>query len=178
MEGCEGGDAAVKTSTGDVSIADADVSSLSIETSSGKSDIRRVNASGAITLITDTGKVNVSELTAAESSFKVDTGDIAISGARLASLTVRADTGDTDLSDVIASGKFDIKADTGHVRFEGCDAAEVFIETDTGKVQGSFLSAKVIFAESNTGKIDVPKLTEGGRCEIKTDTGKIEITVR
>jgi len=48
------------------------------------------------------------------------------------------------------------KSTTGDVKFDGCDAENVFIETDTGK-------------------IDVPRSVAGGSCEITTDTGDIKV---
>jgi DUF4097 and DUF4098 domain-containing protein YvlB len=85
------------------------------------------------------------------------------------------DTGDMILNSVTATEKFIITRDTGDVRLDGCDAAEIFITTDTGDVKGSLLSEKVFIARSKTGKIDVPKTVNGGRCEITTDTGNINI---
>ena len=82
------------------------------------------------------------------------------------------------LENVVASEKFSIKRDTGDVRFEDADAAEIEVETDTGSVSGSLRSEKIIFATSDTGKIDVPKNTTGGRCEITTNTGNIKIEIK
>ena len=49
--------------------------------------------------------------------------------------------------------------------------------TDTGEVKGTLRSEKIFFTESDTGKISVPKSVTGGRCEITTDTGDIEIEI-
>ena len=62
--------------------------------------------------------------------------------------------------------------------FDACDAAEIYVKTDTGDVTGTLLSDKKFFAESDTGKVSVPKSVTGGRCEISTDTGRIDITVK
>ncbi len=47
-----------------------------------------------------------------------------------------------------------------------------------GDVKGTLLSEKAFFAESDTGDIDVPKTNVGGRCEITTDTGDIQIQIQ
>lgn len=167
----------IEVDTGDVSISDASFDSIGVRSSTGKVDLSKTEADGAINIETTTGNVEINGCTAADASVRVDTGDVTAVGARLASLTVRSDTGDVDLDDVIAAGKFDIETSTGRVKFAASDAAEVFISTSTGGVVGSFLTDKVIFAESGTGKVDVPKLTEGGRCEISTGTGRIDITI-
>jgi len=63
------------------------------------------------------------------------------------------------------------------VKFDGCDAEEIFVETDTGDVKGTLLSEKVFMANSDTGKISFHKTVTGGRCEIETDTGDIKIQI-
>jgi len=40
------------------------------------------------------------------------------------------------------------------------------------------LTDKVFITKTDTGSINVPDSITGGRCEIKTDTGDIKITVK
>ncbi len=81
------------------------------------------------------------------------------------------------MTDVIASGKFDIERSTGNVIFTRCDALEITVLTDTGDVRGSLLSEKIFFYETDTGDVDLPETLGGGKCKITTDTGDINITV-
>ena len=55
--------------------------------------------------------------------------------------------------------------------------AELFVETDTGDVRGSLLTEKTFIVQTDTGSVDVPETTTGGKCEITTDTGDIEIEI-
>ena len=66
---------------------------------------------------------------------------------------------------------------TGDVTFDGCDAAAISVKTDTGDVTGSLLSNKMFVIDTNTGDVDVPETVDGGRCEIVTDTGDIELNI-
>ena len=86
-------------------------------------------------------------------------------------------TGDLVLKNVIASEKFSIERSTGDVKFEAADASEIFVETSTGDVCGSLMSEKFFITESDTGSSDVPQTLSGGKCEVKTSTGDIKITV-
>ena len=70
-----------------------------------------------------------------------------------------------------------MESDTGRIELLGFDAEEIFIETDTGDVFGTLLTEKVFIAESDTGDVSVPKTASGGRCEIISDTGNIEIEI-
>jgi len=82
------------------------------------------------------------------------------------------------LNNVIAAEKFSVERSTGDVKFDGSDAAEIFVRTDTGDVTGSLLTHKVFITKTDTGKVDVPKTVDGGRCEIITDTGDIALDIR
>ena len=42
---------------------------------------------------------------------------------------------------------------------------------------GSLLTGKVFATETATGSVEIPHTAEGGRCEIKTATGNIRITI-
>ncbi len=151
------GDIDISLSTGDVkSYADA-TEVIKIKTSTGDISLENISA-GALRLSVSTGKTNLTNVSCK-------------------SIISSGDTGDIYLKNVIATDKFDIERDTGDVKFENCDAAEISIETDTGDVKGSLLSDKVFIAQSDTGSINVPKTTSGGRCEITTDTGDIRINI-
>ena len=63
------------------------------------------------------------------------------------------------------------------MKFKGSDAAELFVKTDTGDVTGSLLTDKIFITQTNTGDVDVPDTAAGGRCEIRTNTGDIEIKI-
>ena len=92
-------------------------------------------------------------------------------------ISLKTDIGNILLDNIIVTGKIAIETYTGNVKFEECDASEVFIETDTGNVTGSFVTDKVVFAESDTGNIDIPKVIADEKCEIITETGNIKITI-
>ena len=152
------GDIRIKTSTGHILTENVTAASMSFSVTTGK--VR-------VTSVTCTGDVSVT----------VDTGDAELSHVVCKNLYSVGDTGDLDLQDVVALEKFSFERDTGDIEFERCDAAEIFIKTTTGDVEGSLLSEKLFNAKSNTGKVEVPPPTTGGKCEIVTGTGDIEIEV-
>jgi DUF4097 and DUF4098 domain-containing protein YvlB len=100
-----------------------------------------------------------------------------LAGVTCQNLTSNGDTGDIDLISVIASGSFSIVRSTGDVSFEECDAAEILVTTSTGDVEGTLLSDKVFFVETDTGRREYPQSTTGGKCQITTSTGDIEISI-
>ena len=167
----------IESDTGKVEIDGINCNSFSLEVDTGDVSLKNVSSVGAFEVKLDTGRLALENCKASVISITNDTGDVKISDVFCINMSSKVDTGKTTMNNVIASGKLEISANTGEVNFEGCDGAEVYITTDTGDVKGSFLTAKIIFAQTDTGKVDVPKLLEGGRCEITTDTGNIKITI-
>ena len=63
-------------------------------------------------------------------------------------------------------GELSIIERTGVVKFDGSDAAEIFVKTTAGNVTVSLLTDKVFVTKTDTGNINVPKIADGGKCEI------------
>ena len=145
-------------STGDIDLADIEAGSMDLKVSTGRVTVESAVCKGDVSIHLSTGKTMLDGLTCAN-------------------LRTDGSTGDITLKDVVASGAFSIERTTGDVRFENADAAEITVKTDTGDVTGSLRSEKVFLTASDTGKQNVPKSVTGGRCEITTDTGDIEIEI-
>lgn len=148
----------IELSTGDINIDSITVNQLMLATTTGEIRANSVAVKNDIAIETDTGAVKLTNISCTEFNAESDTGTII-------------------MDNVIASGTISVETDTGDVRFESSDAADISVKTDTGDVTGTLLSAKIFITETSTGRINVPKTTSGGRCEIKTSTGNIEITI-
>lgn len=167
----------ISVSTGDVECLASVNKTLKIKTSTGDIELERMSAS-SMELSVSTGEVSVENVNClGEIKITVSTGKAELENVACGSLVSKGSTGDITLKNVIASGKFTIERSTGDVRFERSDAAEIFVKTDTGDVRGTLLTAKVFAAKTDTGRIDLPRTDEGGRCEIITDTGDIQIRI-
>ncbi len=168
----------VKSDTSDIELYGSVKERLSIQLTTGDITIEKITA-GEMDIRTTTGHINVSSVTCAgDISVSVDTGKTKLQDVTCRDLTSKGTTGDVILKNVIASGAFTITRSTGDVEFDSSDAENIFVKTDTGDVTGTLLTEKIFFAESDTGKVSVPKSVSGGRCEISTDTGKIDMTVK
>lgn len=167
----------ISLSTGDVNFNASASETVAVKASTG--DIRVENTSaGALDLSVSTGMITVSGVTCERDvSIGVSTGKAYLTDIACKSVISSGSTGDIHLNHVIASEKLSIERSTGDVKLDGSDAAEIFVKTDTGDVTGSLLSEKIFIVQSDTGDVDVPKSVDGGRCEIATDTGDIEIAI-
>lgn len=167
----------IYASTGDVEFLASVSEGAKIETSTGKICVENATL-GEMELTTTTGGVNLSNI-CCESNINigVTTGKVNLAGVECQNLTSSGSTGNIILSNVVATEKFSIDRTTGNIKFDNSDANEIFAETKTGDIKGTLRTDKVFIARTSVGKIDVPKTVTGGRCEISSDTGKIEINV-
>ncbi len=149
----------VQTDTGDITANALCATEMRLSTTTGEIHINSVTSNGTVAVETDTGKVRLTDVTCTDFSAESDTGDIT-------------------LERVIAAGDMRIESGTGDVRFENSDAAKISVETGTGGVFGTLQSEKVFLTETATGRVRVPKTATGGKCEIKTGTGDIDISVQ
>lgn len=168
----------ITESTGDVSLSASAKDSVKIRTTTG--DISFENATlGSAELSVSTGKITAANINCVGSvNTCVSTGKTYLTNMNCKALYSDGDTGDIYLTNILAEEKLSVERDTGDIRLDSCDAGEIFIETNTGDIVGSLLSDKVFFAHSDTGKVKLPKTTEGGKCEISTDTGNINIEIK
>lgn len=148
----------IKTTTGNISVSDTYAKSLELGVTTGDITVTNAKCEGDVTLSVSTGKTTLTDI-------------------ECKNLLSDGSTGDLVLKNVMASEKFSIERSTGDVKFEGADASEIFVETSTGDVCGSLMSEKFFITESDTGLSDVPHTLSGGKCEVKTSTGDIKITV-
>lgn len=152
----EFGDISVKATTGNICIENTEVRSLDLSVTTGNIRLSGIRCSG-------------------DMRADITTGDTYVRNTLCHHFSAHGTTGDVELYNVIAEGNFDIKRLTGDIEFEGCDAAELYIKTTTGDIEGTLLTDKVFIANTVTGDVEVPKNTSGGRCELYTTTGDIEI---
>ena len=170
--------ARIKTSTGDIKLEASVCRSLSIEASTA--NIFASGVTGAdVKIKTSTGGIELSDSACKNLEIESSTGKVKLSDVSgTGSFNIITTTGKITLSDTVTTSDLSIIAETGKVNLERCDAANINIITDTGDVEGSLLSSKIFFYETDTGDVDLPRTTEGGRCNIKTDTGDIKITIQ
>jgi hypothetical protein len=148
----------IETSTGDVTIEALSAGTIECTVSTGHIRMRNVACTGDVTIGITTGKTDLEGLTCRD-------------------LQSGGSTGDVVLRDVLANGRISIERSTGDVTFRNSDAAEIRVETSTGDVTGTLRTEKVFTTKSSTGDIRVPDSVSGGKCEITTVTGDIEIRI-
>ena len=166
----------VTASTGDVSLGCSSEGLLKVNTSTGNIMATGLTAE-ELDLSVSTGTVVVENVVSAKLSLSVSTGRSALTNVTCRNFTSEGDTGDLRAKNLIAEESVSIKRSTGDVTFDRCDGGEITVLTDTGDIKGTLLSAKVFNAKTDTGRVKVPETAVGGRCNLTTDTGDIEINI-
>ena len=168
----------IELDTGALTISDVSTGSMRLKTDTGSIKLGSAAVAGNIDVKATTGYISLENITCKDMKAEADTGRVELVNVTCAGLHSETDTGDIALKNVVGSGKFELIRDTGDIFLDGCDAAELYIDTDTGDVTGELLTDKIFFAGSDTGHVSVPKSMTGGRCEIITDTGSVDVGVR
>ena len=192
-------DLTMDISTGDITVS-KDFMFDQVDINGFTNDVfMNASAKKDINITVSTGDIHVSDLTAANMNLVVTTGDIEINGAALSQgdLTLSLSTGDSRLDNVncvninstgstgddnyknvIAKGEIHMERSTGDINLDECDAAMLYLKTTTGDINGVLNTEKIFFAETNTGDVNVPKTVNGGKCEMFTSTGDINMQVK
>ena len=166
-----------KSDTGDILIRVSAKDKIWTSTNTGDIVLDTASAND-IHAETDTGLIMMSSVEANYfNGIETNTGEITFENCKAKTVEIISDTGDVTFRLSEAEESINIKTDTGNVIFDRADAGEIYVKTDTGNVKGTLLSDKVFLVETDTGKVNVPKTITGGRCEITTDTGDVNITV-
>lgn len=163
--------------TSDVNCYASATGNINIELNTGKIDLAGIKA-GSLNLVTSTGGMELKMIACSgDVSISTGTGNTKINVLDCKNLYSTGSTGNIKLIATIASGNFNIERNTGNVEFYNCDASEIFVKTSTGDIEGNLLSDKIFFTQTSTGDIDVTKSTSGGKCELTTSTGDIDIKI-
>ena len=169
--------AVVKNPSVTVYLPAKDYASLKLEADTGTVKLVAGLSFETVDLDADTGSVTVDGVDVKKLKISADTGRIAIANMTPETVDLDAATGSIRVTDVVCSGDMRIEADTGSIRLEDADAANLYLEADTGSISGTIRTEKTFVAKSTTGSVKVPEGTSGGRCEVRADTGSIRLSI-
>ena len=164
-------------STGRITLSNVTCNTAALNTSTGDIQIFSLTAADSFYAKSSTGNHTFNGVTCAAATVSTTTGNQNYTDFSCTSAQLQASTGKIHMTNLVSSGHLQIQTDTGDITFDRCDATSMNIKADTGDVKGTFRTPKIIYTDTDTGKVNIPHSTEGGVCEIKTDTGDINITI-
>lgn len=170
-------DATLSSDAGEIAIRGQVRGDLTATTEAGQIMLGRCTPETA-RLKTDSGNILLHATAVRDAlSLETDVGTVHISYTRCGSLEAKNSIGDITLDNVLCEEAMDVAGNVGSITLVSCDAASMRFETDTGDITGTVLTPKVFTAKSNAGTVNVPNTTEGGECSLKTDMGRIDISI-
>lgn len=165
---------AIKGTSGEIECKASAAESLQIETDSGC-----INASGLtskmLSLSTFSGDIKIADVNCTGCSAKTDSGNMKMNSLNCNNVIAGSFSGDITLKNVIVKGNITAESSSGNVRFDKSDAGEISVKTDSGDISGTLLSEKIFMIQTFSDDVNVPKTTSGGKCEITTLSGDIDI---
>jgi DUF4097 and DUF4098 domain-containing protein YvlB len=168
----------INVSTGNIKFSADVVEYANFESSTGNMNLSEMSPK-ALKAKASTGNITLNKVEAEETvNVEASTGDIHFIEVTSKDLDVKTSTGGITFTSSVIANHINAKASTGNVRFEDSDANTLSIKTSTGDVKGTLLTSKIFSVRTDTGKIKVPTSTVGGLCEITTNTGDIEISIK
>lgn len=167
----------VETSSGDVEIPDG-FRFETVEISGTTSNITcYAPGSTSVELNTSSGDITLRSMESETVRLSATSGIIRANDVSCNKMIAKSSSGDIQLENVLAKMNLKVESTTGEVELEDCDSTDITIKTSTGDVEGTLLSEKIFIIDTSTGRVEVPKTSSGGRCEITTNTGDIEIEI-
>lgn len=164
--------------TSDVDCFSSIFNTIEVEVSTGDINVDTITV-GQLNLTTTTGDIKVNSVTVKNDiDIETDTGKVTLTDAFCLDIVAKSDTGTMILKNAIATGSFSIESDTGDVKLKNSDATQISVKTSTGDVIGTLLSEKIFITQTDTGRVNVPKTTNGGKCEVSTHTGDIKLEIK
>ena len=151
---------------------------IDIKTDSGRVDISGIMTED-LTFKGDSGLVSIKDVKCIDTmQLTVDSGAMNLEGIRCTDFSANGDSGILNLKDVIASRSMDIKRESGMVIFDECDAGSITVKTESGAIKGTLLTGKTFKVKAEHGIVKVPDDSGRGSCEIETESGLVQITLK
>lgn len=151
--------------------------SLNIDVDFGNVDIAEALSFHDMRIHTAAGNVKCRASCENELEIKTSAGNLELTGVEAERASLATSTGNIRLNAVICRGQLTADTSTGNIHLNGCDAESLSLKTSTGNVKGTLLSDKVFVTDTATGTVRVPQTATGGKCEIKTGLGNIDIAI-
>lgn len=173
----EFGSLSAETASGDIALKNAKCNAAELCAASGDATLENVKLGKNSCIETASGKVQITNLEAAELNVETASGKVSLENAECAALHINTASGGVELTHTVSADVMKIGTASGSIRLENCDAASLALDSMSGSVVGTLNTGKAFRAQSRSGKVDVPFDTGEGTCKVSTLSGSIRIKI-
>lgn len=169
--------AELSTTSGDVSFHSKVNNDIDIQTVSGNIYAGDTTAKN-ITMQSTSGDTAVSSAKIKnELKVKSVSGNINLSDIECQSINSNTTSGDNKFTNVVAKANANIESISGNISLYQSDSQTMNIKTTSGDVDGTLLTDKIFNVQTTSGDVNVPQSGAGGKCEVKTTSGNINLEI-
>lgn len=173
----EFGSLSAETASGDIALKNAKCNAAELCAASGDATLENVKLGKNSCIETASGKVQITNLKAAELNVETASGKVSLENAECAALHINTASGGVELTHTVSADVMKIGTASGSIRLENCDAASLALDSMSGSVVGTLNTGKAFRAQSRSGKVDVPFDTGTGTCKVSTLSGSIRVKI-
>ncbi|MCR5671727.1 MAG: DUF4097 domain-containing protein [Butyrivibrio sp.] len=151
---------------------------VEVSVGSGEATLENFRAKD-IKVHSGSGDIYLKDMVSAGVDIHIGSGDITVNNLDCESeFQAESMSGKIKLTDVVSDNRFYSSTGSGDIYLDGCDGHSMEFKTGSGDVQGTLLTAKKFDAKSGSGDIRIPQDGGEGRCNIKTGSGDIDISIK
>ena len=173
----EFGSLSAETASGDIALKNAKCNAAELCAASGDATLENVKLGKNSCIETASGKVQITNLEAAELNVETASGKVSLENAECAALHINTASGGVELTHTVSANAMEIGTASGSIRLENCDAASLALDSMSGSVVATLMTGKAFRAKSRSGKIDIPFDSGTGTCKVSTLSGSIRIKI-
>lgn len=173
----EFGSLSAETASGDIALKNAKCNAAELCAASGDATLENIKLGKNSCIETASGKVQITNLEAAELNVETASGKVSLENAECAALHINTASGGVELTHTVSADVMKIGTASGSIRLENCDAASLALDSMSGSVVGTLNTGKTFRAQSRSGKIDIPFDSGTGTCKVSTLSGSIRIKI-
>ena len=173
----EFGSLSAETASGDIALKNAKCNAAKLCAASGDATLENVKLGKNSCIETASGKVQITNLEAAELNVETASGKVSLENAECAALHINTASGGVELTHTVSANSMEIGTASGSIRLENCDAASLALDSMSGSVVATLMTGKAFRAKSRSGKIDIPFDSGTGTCKASTLSGSIRIKI-
>ncbi len=171
------GSVTAETASGDIRFSSETKKELRLKSISGDICAVKVNA-GELSVNTTSGDIDLTDIQCRTLDVKSTSGDIDLIRIKIEeSLYLHGTSSDLRLERCTAGGEVIAQTVSGDIELLDSDGASLSFTTVSGDVEGSILTPKEFYTATVSGSVRVPQHTTGNRCDIRTTSGDIRISV-
>jgi len=168
------GDVTVNVSASNVNASGIKCKDLTVEDSFGNVDVTSIKCD-SLRIDANSGKVSLNGAeVGGDAVISDDFGDVELTGIQAGSLDADLNSGDMTI-DKASAGSFSVKNDFGKIEINEASSDSMFLKLNSGELKADNVKTGDLTIESSFGNISIDRLAFTGMCDIKNNSGDVNI---